>query len=395
MPEVTLDSGEQVNVSIGGDIQGNLGNGRYQSQNLVVEGGITGDNVPGKNLPFKLTTNMDANLADETLVLHEYRLESGIANLKGKAAVTKLLSTPQFKGELKVDPFSPREMMEKLGQQPPQTADPKTLSSLELETAFEGTPSSIALKPLSAKLDDTLLTGNFEIADFASQAIRVDLVMDSLDADRYLPPSTPAASPGAAAPAASGALLETLRRLDVDAKLGLGKLHVSGLDLDDIRVTVRAKDGLIKLSPLRAGLYGGTYEGNLALDARGDQARIELDEKLTGVKVGRLLNALNVDAGEMDLSDAAGDVAIKADVSGDPGQQKFRLKDTSLQANVTGSALPGGKLIVAVNADLDLDLSKQLVSGQGVKLALKKSQAAERFANYRHARSRRDRSPSG
>ena len=51
VPEVTLDSGEQVNVSIGGDIQGNLGNGRYQSQNLVVEGGITGDNVPGKTCP--------------------------------------------------------------------------------------------------------------------------------------------------------------------------------------------------------------------------------------------------------------------------------------------------------------------------------------------------------
>ena len=371
VPELKLDSGNQANVTITGDIEGNLGNGRYQSQNLVVEGGISGENIPGLNMPFKLTSNFDANLNDETLVVHEYRITSAIASATGTAAVTKLLTEPQFKGELKLDPFNPRELLAKLGASAPETSDAKALSSLELETSFEGTATGITLKPLSAKLDDTLMTGNIAIADFGSQALRVELVMDTLDADRYLPPGTAAATPGAAAPAATGLPLETIRGLDVDAKLALGKLHVSGLDLDNIRVSLLAKDGLVKMSPLRAGLYGGTYEGNLALDARGDQARIALDEKLTGVQVGKLLAALAIDTGDMDLSDAAGDLSIKAKVSGDPEKQRFTLKGTSVKANVSGSGLPGGKLIAAADADLDLDLSKQLVSGRAVNLTVR------------------------
>ena len=371
IPQLQLSDTEQANVNISGDIEGNLGNGRYQSQNLVVEGAISGANVPGKNLPFKLNANVDANLVDQTLVMHEYRVTSAIANFSGNAAVTKLLNDPQFKGSLEVAAFNPREMLEKLGQTLPQTADAKVLSSLELKASFAGTTNSLALKPLSAKLDDTLLTGNFEIANFATQALRIDLVMDTLNADRYLPPGTPAANPGAGAGAAAGLPLETLRRLDVDAKLALGKLQVSGLALDNIRVSLRAKDGLIKLSPLSAGLYGGTYQCNLALDARGDQARIALDEKLSGVKVGNLSKALGIDTGDMDLSDAAGDVALKANVSGDPEKQRFKLSGASIKINVTGSALPGGKLVAAANADLVLDLPNQSVSGKALQLAVK------------------------
>ena len=371
IPELKLESGEQANLTLSGNVEGNIGNGRYQSQNLVIEGGISGDNVPGNNLPFKLMADIDANMSDDTLVVHEYRLDSAIANLTGNAALTQLTSDLRFKGELNVAAFNPREMLEKLGQAVPQTTDPKALSLLDLKTSFEGTASGITLKPLNAKLDDTSLSGSLSISDFATQAIRAELVVDKLNADRYLPPGTPAANPGAGATAAGGLPLETLRGLDIDAQLALGKLHVSDIDLDDIRVSLRAKDGLIKLSPLRAGLYGGTYEGNLTLDARGEQARISLNEKLTGVKVGELLSALAVDTGEMDLSDAAGDVSIKADVSGDPGKQHFKLKDASLKANVSGAALPGGKLIVAANADLDLDLAKQLVSASAVKLAVK------------------------
>jgi AsmA protein len=54
-------------------------------------------------------------------------------------------------------------------------------------------------------------------------------------------------------------------------------------------VQARSKDGLLNLNPLSAVLYGGTYQGNVTVDARGEQPRVALDEKLANVQVGPLL----------------------------------------------------------------------------------------------------------
>ena len=40
------------------------------------------------------------------------------------------------------------------------------------------------------KLDDTTMRGMLGVADFAAKALRFDLNVDRIDADRYLPPPT-------------------------------------------------------------------------------------------------------------------------------------------------------------------------------------------------------------
>ncbi len=360
-------------VKVGGNIEGNLANGRYRGEGLAVEGSLAGEGIPGeKGLPFKLTTNLGLDLTEQTLVLQNYQLTSSDLSASGQVAVSKLLEAPAFGGDLKVAPFNLRQKLEQLGQSLPDMADKGALSKVQLETTFTGSASAISLKPLAVKLDDSTLKGSVGVSNFAKPAVRLDLAVDGLDVDRYLPPAAEAkpVSPATAAPAAGGLPVETLRGLDIDGQISIGKLKVTGLALDQVVVGLKAKDGLIKASPIRAGLFGGQYSGGVTLDATGEQAKIAMDEKLAGVRLGDLLKALKVDSGELDLSDAAGDVALRAQMTGDPAKQVYDIKGASVAANVTGKALPGGKLVAGASADLALDLGKRIVAGRNVNLSV-------------------------
>jgi len=366
-----LDLGATTgSFSIGGDIAGEPALGRFSADNLSVEGTLSGAEIPGNELAFKLACGFGLDLNEQQLELPAIQFTAAGLSGSGNISISQWLSAaPAVSGELKVATFNPRALMKVAGIKAPETTDPKALTALEFTAKLSGSGDNISLQPITMRLDDTLMKGNISVQGLLAPKLKLDLAVGTLDADRYLPPTTTtqAVNPGAAAPAATGVALGTLRALDIEARLALGKLKITGLDLDDIRVTVNAKGGVVKLSPLQANLYGGSYSGSLTLDARGEQAKISLDEKLKGVRVGQLLKAAGVDTGGMDLSDAGGDISLKSKISGDPERQTYVLKGTTVEANVTGKALPGGKLVARLSADLNIDLEQQLFVGNSVQ----------------------------
>jgi len=163
----------------------------------------------------------------------------------------------------------------------------------------------LTVKPLTIHLDDSTLSGEVAMPDIESQALRFKLALDSIDADRYLlaekqipSEAAPAAAgpvaatPGATATGASAVPNEALRRLDVIGRVTIGGLKVAKMRLSDVEMSVNAKDGLIRLHPVDANLYGGTYRGNITVDARGKSLHTTVDEKLTGILAGPLLQDL-------------------------------------------------------------------------------------------------------
>jgi AsmA protein len=66
------------------------------------------------------------------------------------------------------------------------------------------------------------------------------------------------------------------------------------------------------LHPVSANLYQGTYAGNIGLDARGQQANITVDEKLTDIQAGPLLKDLQ---GEDRLA-GRGNLSVNVSMSG-------------------------------------------------------------------------------
>ena len=192
----------------------------------------------------------------------------------------------------------PRELVKRLGQSLPETSDATVLGKAGASFDFTATPKSVSLGRLAVRLDDSSLTGTAGIADFSRGAIRFDLALDAIDLDRYLPPrregevKAPPTPAEAAAGGAAALPVETLKALDLDGRLRIGKLKAYQLTSSDVSVTVKARDGLVHVSPAQAKLYQGSYRGDIRLDARGATPAISLDERISGVQAGPLLRDL-------------------------------------------------------------------------------------------------------
>jgi AsmA protein len=269
----------------------------YALAGLELSSDLAGATLPGEKLTLGLAADVRANVSAQTLNVDDLTLNAVGLEAAGNLAATRIIDQPQFQGSLTLSEFNPRELLERL-QQSVDTADAGVLTSANLSASFSGTTEQISFKPLALALDQTTLEGTVAIVDFAAPALRFDLAGNAIDLDRYLPaPSeeadpAPATTPGRAASASDELPLEPLRALDLDGQFALGKLKVAKLNVSDIAVTLKAKNGLISLSPLQANLYEGSYAGNIALDVRGTDPRISLDETLDGVQFGPLLQDL-------------------------------------------------------------------------------------------------------
>lgn len=257
-----------------------------------------GEGLPAAGVTSSLRANVNANLNNETVALKDLVVKVANVDARGAVEADRVLSAPAYRGSLNVDPFDVRALLTQLGQAvPPITADPNALKKADLAVQFQGTATNARVDQLVMHLDDTTLNGTASIENFAKPSMRFDLALDKLDADRYQPPPQKAAEPAAPAPAptspgsaavagASELPLETLRALELDGSIKAGQLIASKLTVSDVNAVIAAKAGLIRVHPLRAKLYEGSYDGNITLDARGDKLKVTLDENLSDVQIG-------------------------------------------------------------------------------------------------------------
>jgi AsmA protein len=220
--------------------------------------------------------------------------------LTGELLVSDIDTAPATKGSIRIDEFNPKKLLAAFSGDALETSDPEALTAVSLEATLGGGANRLSVKPLTIRLDDATLTGEVTSPSIRSQALRFNLALDAIDVDRYLPPQKEksgaaepaAATPGAAATGASQVPNEALRRLDVVGQMKIGKLKAAKLNLTDVDMSITAKDGLIRLHPIGANLYNGTYRGDITVDARGDSPRTVVDENLVGVLAGPLLKDL-------------------------------------------------------------------------------------------------------
>ncbi|WP_292759670.1 AsmA family protein [Methylophaga sp. UBA2689] len=296
-------SEQNIDAKIEGLIEANLASQQHSITNLVISADIEDKNLPEGKSKLDVTTNLIANLADETLQVNDLAIKLADLTMNGRILAKKILSDDlTFNGNIQVKPFNLRKLAEDLKIELPEMADNSTLELVQLSSEISGSKQSINTSDLQLTLDQSQLTGQFGINNFEKPAYTFNLTLDQIDADRYLPPakeegedktakevSTPASS---AAGGSSELPLETLRDINAKGSLKIGKLKVSGINSENIVITIDAKDGLIKLSPLAAELYQGKYQGNVNLDARGDSLKLAVDENLQGVQAGPLLKDL-------------------------------------------------------------------------------------------------------
>lgn len=257
--------------------------------------------------PLSLTLNTDLLLDLKQQQANLKQLVINLANLKAEADLqVSNFTKPQLRGTLAVDSFDLKQLLKQLGQAELSTADDQALRKLALKATLAGPANTLTLSPLTLQLDDTELSGKLSL-DLATLAQTLELKGASLNADRYLPPQSTASQSGNGAPKAAkqGAErwskeeiipLAPLQSLNLDAKLDLDQLTLSGINANKVGLTLSAHGGLVKASRIDASLYSGTLRNSLTLDARKQPLQLAITNNVKGVQLGELLTELNGDA---------------------------------------------------------------------------------------------------
>jgi AsmA protein len=252
---------------------------------------LAGDNRP---LRWNMATPaLDLDLDAETLIAPTFALTVAGAQMNGSLQGTKILDDMTLAGSVTLAPVVVREFIPRWGLSSPQTRDPRAFSQVSGSTTFAYGGNALRFSSLRLTLDDTHIQGSVAVENLETQALKFDLSADRIDVDRYLPPegAPQGAAPGSASGLAKpvGKSAEQPKALEAEGTLVVGSLHVSSLDLTNLRLTLAAKDGVMHVFPLQAQVDGGRYSGDITLDSRGSVPVLSMDEHLSGVDVGKLL----------------------------------------------------------------------------------------------------------
>lgn len=254
----------------------------------------SGAGLPGGRLQLNLGSDVTLDLAAGTLSMPDLTLKAYNLDMTGTVSGMGVNGEdPQFKGNFKVARFSPRDLIKALGQPVPETADSKVLNTADASIDWDATTKHFNAGKVLLHLDDTTVNGSLGVRSFDAPAVTFKLAVDSINADRYMPPPPPEGEEAAAKDEADAAAtelpVEALRKLNLDGTITVTEMTAINLKYRDAKLQVKAKNGVVRLHPFGAKMYDGSYAGDITLNVQKKQPRLSVNERITGVQAGPLL----------------------------------------------------------------------------------------------------------
>lgn len=188
--------------------------------------------------------------------------------------------------------------------------DKYRLSGLNMGIKADG--ERLNVSPFAVKLDESQIKGSFGISRFEKPIYHFDVDIDKLDADRYIAKSETKPAEAAGKPATDTPIdLSALKSINADGELRIGWLNLANVKSTNVRIKLKADDGVAQLAPFSANLYEGAMNGSLQVDARATP-QIAFKQNMTGIAIGPLL----VDAINNDMLSGKGNLNLDVTTSG-------------------------------------------------------------------------------
>jgi len=305
---------------------------------------LTGDKYSGDKLT--LNARLDGAFGNVAASLTLPGVEGNAQSFKVSALVLDLdvkqpeqafkvkLSSP-LSGNIKARQFN----LNNLGVAVTATGD--KLPNKSVSSEMKGSVQVDALKQsVQANLAGGLLQSQIKakvgVKGFDNPAINFDVEVDQFDADLYLPKkSTEAAKPQAKEPE-QPLDLSALRTLNLDGKLRIGSLKVANVKSSQVRLDVKAHDGLVNVNPLSANLYQGSMNGSLSVNAQATPS-VAINQNLSGINIAPLLK----DALNLDMLEGKGNVAVNLTMQGNTVSAMKKALNGSMALNLANGAVKG------------------------------------------------------
>jgi len=269
---------------------------------LRVKLDASGDALPGGTVQAVLEAAASAALSGSQIDISSLKLNAGELQLSGNLKGEALDRQPELSGNLELAEFNLRKWMGDHAMSLPPMADPNTLTRVAARVKLQGEGGMTRMDDLMLRLDESQLNGS---ASLRGSAIGFNLNLDTIDVDRYLPQgdgekqqekseSAKSGSTKAAAKSEESLLpVETLRKLNIDGVMTVGRLTINKLLMEQVKLILKAKDGQLSLDQQVGRFYQGGYQGVAAVDARGKVPKVRADAAANGIQLGPLLKDIS------------------------------------------------------------------------------------------------------
>lgn len=296
---------ENITASVDTALTANWTSGDLDATKLALTASVS-DKAWPKSVHVNLDSPLKANWLKGDIEIPALLLKAIGIEAKGNftASLPAMQSTEKdtaitqgmkFDGKLSTNTFNPRQAMAALGIAAPVTADANVLKSVSVATTIEGDDKKALLKNIVLKLDDSTLTGEAGISDMNSMRQYARLALDKMNADRYLPPETPAEkSPAPAAATTNEPLIpvKLVREQNLDVALSAGSLTAMTYPISGFRIAATAANGIVNISELKGTIYNGGFNAPVNLNVQGNVPVIKLQPRLEHMEIGPLAKKL-------------------------------------------------------------------------------------------------------
>ncbi len=266
---------------------------------------------------------------------------------------------------------------------PNKSVSSEMKGSVHVDALKQGVQANLAGGLLQSQIKAKL-----GVQGFAEPAIKFDADIDQFDADLYLPKSSPAA-PKSPANAVSISKepeqpldLSALRKLNLDGSLRIGALKIMNVKFTQLRVDVKALNGLVNINPISARLYQGSTNGSLSLNAQTTPS-LAIIQNLNGVNVAPLAK----DAANLDMLEGNGNIGVNLTARGNTVGAMKKALNGHFSLNLADGAVKGidiDKKLLAAQAMLSGGggvTSESLAANSGEKSTFKEFKATFKVTN--------------
>lgn len=289
------DTGEiytlrDLNMKIG-RISGSGDSGQVSIDGFTIDGVAEGL----ANSPTSLmldTAGIEVNVQDQTVQLQPLELRALDVEISADVQPFSYAGAIEISAAIKVAAFSPRSLMHLFDVSPPETADPSVLSSLAIEAQADIRESYATLNDITIQLDDTTFTGGLTVPFDMTERHLLDLSADAIDLNRYMAPAEDGSAGEAGEAAPVEIPVDLIKPLNARGSLKVGSVLLGGLVLEQVDLNLQTANGRMRLHPMTAGLFGGSYSGDISVDVSKSVPVLSMNESLQGVDLARLALAM-------------------------------------------------------------------------------------------------------
>ncbi len=303
---------------------------------LNIKADLSGNDIG--DLPVAVSAErIDYGTVAGTLAVADLKARFSEVVVNATLAGENLNDAPSVTGSIDIEDFSAKALLAKLDIPPPDMASPSALSRVGLGAKLAMTPGKIGLNDVVIRLDDTTFNGRLTINAGERNAYDFALAGDTLNIDDYLAPASEAeASESSASVDDTEIPVDLLKSMDARGSLKLASAQMSGMVFTNVDLGLNLAGGALRLNPLKADLFDGSYAGDIRIDASRSTPRLSLNETIAGVSLEPLArtmfeteNLSGTIAGRFQLAGTGANLgAIRETLGGDIA---FELADGALE----------------------------------------------------------------